>query len=85
MSSDRRRLNTQIDQTLADVLDRWCAEWRKTESEVVRTALTLGLQSLARDPSPLGPRPVAPEDMSPPDLDKQVKEERARTKRKGAG
>lgn len=77
----RRRLNTQIDDTLAEVLDRWAAGWRKTESEIVRVALTVGLQSLARDPSPLGPRPADPEDMSPPDLDQQVKA--LKKKRKG--
>lgn len=74
--ADRKRLNTQIEPAMAEVLERWQREWGKTESEVVRTALMLGLQSLRRDPSPLGPRPVDPDDMSPPDLDAQVKRAR---------
>lgn len=73
MSTERKRLNTQIDGDMAAVLEMWQGRYKKSESEVVRVALAIGLQALREDPTPLGPLPLSAEDMSPPDLDHQVK------------
>lgn len=77
MATERKRLNTQIDDVIAEKLVAWQEAYDKNESEVVRVALILGLQHLKRDPTPLGLPKLDPTSISPPDLDARVKAAKA--------
>lgn len=67
-----RKINTRVPQWMDDAIHKWMAAYDRTESDVVRAALVLGLKALKADPSPLGRPVVDPDEISPPNLDRQV-------------